>query len=84
MAGVLHDLKRAKVIGLETPGLVGRQEKFPVSDGGLVVLTTSVFFLKSGTKLWDTSVPLDEKLTYAEKMDQVFLEKTKNMLSRPD
>jgi len=84
MAGVLHDLKRAKVIGLETPGLVGRQEKFPVSDGSLVVLTTSVFFLKSGTKLWDTSVPLDEKLTYAEKMDQAFLEKTKNMLSRPD
>ncbi|MBC7364188.1 MAG: PDZ domain-containing protein [Candidatus Aminicenantes bacterium] len=84
VAGVLHDLKRAKIIGLETPGLVARQENFPVPDGSLVVLTTSVFCLKSGRKLWDTSVPLDEKLTYSENMDQTFLEKTKNLLPRPD
>lgn len=84
VAGVLHDLKRAKVIGLETPGLVGRQESFPMRDGSLVVLTTSVFCLNSGTKLWDSSVPLDQKLSYSEKMDQAFLEKTLDFIARPD
>lgn len=84
VAGVLHDLKRAMVLGLETPGLAGRQENFPVSDGSLVVLTTSVFTLKSGTKLWDTSVPLDEKLNFSEKLDESLLEKTIKFLSRPD
>jgi len=86
VAGVLHDSKRARVLGLETPGLVSRQETFSVADGSLVVLTSAVFSLKSGAKLWDVSVPLDEKLSYSEKLDQVFLEKTVNFLSlsRPD
>ncbi len=84
VAGVLHELKRARVLGLETPGLAGRQENFTVSDGSLVVLTTSVFTLNSGTKLWDNSVPLDEKLNFSDKMDEVLLEKTINFLSRPD
>jgi len=81
VAGVLKDLNRAKVIGLETPGLAGLQEIFPLSDGSLVVLTTAVYTLKSGTRLWENPVPLDAKLTYSEKIDQAFLEKTKEMLS---
>ncbi|MBC7361785.1 MAG: PDZ domain-containing protein [Candidatus Aminicenantes bacterium] len=84
IAAVLQDFKRAKVIGIETPGLVGKQEHFPISDGSLIVLTTAVFSLKSGTRLWDNSVPLDVKLTYAEKMEQTYLDKTRGLLTSAD
>jgi len=81
VAAVLREFQRAKVIGIETPGLVGKQENFPLSDGSLVVLTTAIFSLKSGTKLWDTSVPLDEKLPFTEKMDKAYHDKTISLLS---
>lgn len=84
IAAVLQDFKRAKVIGIETPGLVGKQEHFPIYDGSLIVLTTAVFSLKSGTRLWDKSVPLDVKLTYAEKMEQTYLDKTRGLLTSAD
>jgi len=43
VAGVLKDLIRAQTIGLETPGLAGIVESFPLADGSLAVLTTAVF-----------------------------------------
>ncbi|MCX8160684.1 MAG: S41 family peptidase [Candidatus Saccharicenans sp.] len=81
VAGVLKDLDRARTIGLETPGLAGLQESFPLSDGSLVVLTTAVFSLKSGAKLWDNSLPLDVKLSYSESMDKLYQDKTLALLS---
>jgi C-terminal peptidase prc len=84
IAAVFQDFKRAKVIGIETPGLVGKQEHFPLSDGSLVVMTTAVFSLKSGLKLWDNSVPLEAKLTYSEKIDQTYLDKTRSLLTSAD
>lgn len=84
IAGVLQDFMRGKAIGIETPGLVGKMEQFPLSDGSLVVLTAAVFRLKSGTKLWDNSVPLEAKLTYSENMDQIYLDKTRSLLKSVD
>ncbi len=81
VAGVLKDLDRARTIGLDTPGLAGIQETFPLSDGSLVVLTTAVFSLKSGTKLWDNSLPLDVKLPYSISMDKLYQDRTLNLLS---
>ncbi len=81
VAGVLKDLNRARTIGLETPGLAGIAESFPLSDGSLAVLTTAVFSLKSGIKLWDNSLPLDVKLTYSESMDKLYQDKTLGLLS---
>lgn len=81
IAGVLQEQKRAQVIGIETPGLVAKQQPFAINDGSLAVLTTAVFSLKSGTRLWEKSVPLDVKLTYSEKMDQTYLDKTRGLLS---
>lgn len=80
VAGVLKDLNRARIIGLETPGLAGIQESFPLPDGSLAVLTTAVFTLKSGLRLWENSLPLDVKLSYSEKMDQTYLDKTLGLL----
>lgn len=84
VAGVLRDLNRAKTIGLETPGLAGISESFPLSDGSLVVLTTAVFALKSGARLWDDSLPLDVKLPYSESMDKLYQDKTLNFLAAKD
>jgi len=84
IAGVLQEFKRGQTIGIETPGLVGKHEQFPLSDGSLVVLTTAVFRLKSGEKLWDKSVPLEAKLTYSENMDQIYLDKTRSLLKSVD
>lgn len=81
VAGVLKDLDRCRTIGLETPGLAGIQESFPLSDGSLAILTTAVFSLKSGTKLWDKSLPLDVKIPYSEAMDKLYRDKTLNLLS---
>lgn len=81
VAGVLKDLNRARTLGLETPGLAGIVESFPLADGSLVVLTTAIFSLKSGTKLWDNSLPLDEKLNYSESMDKLYQDKTISLLA---
>jgi len=81
VAAVLQDFKRARVIGVETPGLVGKQESFPLPDGSLVVLTTEIFSLKSGVKLWDNSIPLSTKLPFTSNMDKVYLDTTKKLLS---
>ncbi|MDH7493679.1 MAG: S41 family peptidase [Candidatus Saccharicenans sp.] len=81
VAGVLKDLNRAQTIGLETPGMAGLQESYPLSDGSLVVLTTALFSLKSGTRLWDNSLPLDAGISYSENMDKTYQDKTLNLLA---
>lgn len=81
IAGILKDLNRAQTVGLETPGLASLQESYPLSDGSLVVLTSAVFSLKSGTRLWDNSLPLDARISYSEKMDEAYQEKTLNLLA---
>lgn len=80
VAGVLKDFNRARTVGLNTPGLAGIQENFPLTDGSLVVMTTAVFSLKSGTRLWDKSLPLDARIPYSENMDKAYLDKTSELL----
>lgn len=81
VAGCLHELKGATVIGIETPGLVAQRENFPLDDGSLVVLVTSVFNLKSGQRLLDKSLPVDVKLTYSDKIDSDYLDRTREKLT---
>ncbi|HEK85245.1 MAG TPA: hypothetical protein ENO29_02670 [Candidatus Aminicenantes bacterium] len=84
IAGVLQDFKRAQTVGIDTPGLVGKQEPFSLPDGSLVVLTTEIFSLKSGVKLWDNSVPLSVKLSFSQDMDKAYLDRTKSLLASND
>jgi C-terminal processing protease CtpA/Prc len=81
IAGCLHELRQATIIGTETPGLVAQCENFPLDDGSLIVLVTSAFSLKSGLKLLDNSLPLDIKLSYSDKIDQDYFDKTKERLT---
>jgi carboxyl-terminal processing protease len=75
-AAVLRDQKRAKVVGITTPGLTGRREIFPLDQGDALVLTTAVFFLPSGDKLWGKGVTPDIKIDLRKMETKDYLEKT--------
>jgi C-terminal peptidase prc len=74
-AGILQELRKVKVVGFATSGLVGRTTLFPLDDGSAVILTSGVFALLSGRKLWgdglvpDAAIPIDklDEKTYLEK-----------------
>lgn len=80
-AGVLKDLKRAKVVGLPTPGLTGKQDLFPLDNGDALLLTTGVFCFNSGEKLWGKGVAPDAKLDLEKTDDAAYIEKTLGLIS---
>lgn len=80
VAGVLQDFKRAKVIGTSTPGLVGQQRFFPLEDGSGILLTSGVFFLSSGKKLWQQGITSDVPLKRDETSAKSYLDKTRSLL----
>lgn len=83
VAGILKDFKRARVVGLSTPGLVARNEYVPLEDGTSVLLTSGVFCLRSGVKLWGQGVEPDAKVESASSDIGAFLKKTQELLSSP-
>jgi C-terminal processing protease CtpA/Prc len=80
-AAVLKEFKRARLVGLATPGLSARYEFYPLEDGTSVVLTSGIFCLNSGTKLWGQGAEPDIPVEAEEQGFQSFLDKTKPLLS---
>lgn len=80
-AGVLKDLKKAKIVGLSTPGLTGKQDLFALDNGDALLLTTGVFCFASGEKLWGKGVAPDVKLDLDKTDDKAYTEKTLGLLS---
>lgn len=76
VAGVLRALKRAVVIGHETPGLAARQTLFHLEDGSALLLTTGVFALSTGELLWETGVVPDHDLGRQQAERAAYLKKT--------
>lgn len=76
VAGVLKESKRAKIIGLETPGLVAKQDFFPLEDGSGILLTSSLFHLNSGKTLWETGVMPDVKIESEDQSTDSYLKKS--------
>lgn len=58
-AGVLQKRKRARIIGIKTPGLTARQKLYRFDDGTGILLTTSVFYHFDDEKLWLKGVEPD-------------------------
>jgi carboxyl-terminal processing protease len=83
VAAVLREFKRAKVVGLPTPGLAAKREFFMLGDATSVFLTSGIFCLGSGEKLWGQGAEPDIKLEMQEQGFNVFLNKTKSLLSTP-
>ena len=76
VAAVLQETKKVKVIGTGTPGLVSRQELFPLQDESSVLVTSGVFTLASGKKLWEEGVVPDEKIGFEDQGPAAYLKRT--------
>jgi len=76
VAGVLQKFKRAKIIGLQTPGLTAKQKFFKLEDGSGLLLTSGIFHLNSGEKLWEKGVKPDVKIKMEEQSDSIYLKKS--------
>ncbi len=76
VAGVLQEFKRAKIIGLQTPGLAAKQKFFRLEDGSGLLLTSGIFHLISGEKLWEKGVKPDVKIKMEEQSDSIYLKKS--------
>ena len=81
-AGLLQELRKTKVVGFETPGLVGRRTLFQLDDGSAVLLTVSVFHLPSGRKLWDEGLKPDVPIPVDKLDEKNYLEKTLPLLAK--
>jgi len=81
VAAVFREFGRAKVVGLSTPGLAAKYEHFPLEDGTSVLLTSGVFCLNSGVKLWGRGVEPDVPVEADDQDFQAFLKKTQPLLS---
>jgi len=76
VAGVLQGFKRAKIIGLQTPGLTAKQKFFLLEDGSGLLLTSGIFHLNSGEKLWEHGVKPDVKIKMEDQSDNIYLKKS--------
>lgn len=76
VAGVLQELKRAKVIGSPTLGLTAKQNFFLFEDGSGLLLTSGIFFLRSDKKLWQNGIRPDVLIKTEDQTDSAYLEKS--------
>jgi len=82
VASVLKEFRKAKIIGLQTGGLVAKQQFFTFEDGSGLLLTSGVFTLGSGKKLWEKGVKPDIKIKKETQSQPEYLKKTLNILSK--
>lgn len=76
VAGVLQEFKRAKIIGLQTPGLTAKQKYIKLEDGSGLLLTSGIFHLNSGETLWEKGVKPDVKIKMEDQSDSIYLKKS--------
>ncbi len=80
VAGILQEARQVRVVGQETPGLAAREEMYPLADDSSVLLTSAVFALASGRKLWEKGVIPDYKIAPGSQGRQAYMEKTRTVL----
>jgi C-terminal peptidase prc len=76
VAGVLQEFKRARIIGSSTLGLVAQQDYFALDDGSGLLLTSGIFYLSSGKKLWRKGIKPDIKIEGKDQSTKVYLKKS--------
>ncbi len=81
VAAVLKDFQRAKVIGSQTSGLVAHQDLFPLEGGDALLLTTGIFCLNSGQKIWGKGLAVDIKLDPDDQEEKSYIAKTISLIS---
>jgi C-terminal peptidase prc len=73
VAGVLQEFKRTKIIGLQTLGLTAKQKFFILEDGSGLLLTSGIFYLNSGEKLWEIGVKPDVEIKREDQSNTTYL-----------
>jgi carboxyl-terminal processing protease len=81
-AGILQEIRKVKVVGFATSGLVGRTTLFQLDDGSAVLLTSGIFALPSGRKLWDDGLTPDAAIPIDKLNEKTYLEKTLPLLPK--
>jgi carboxyl-terminal processing protease len=76
VAGVLKEFKRGKIIGHPTLGLVAKQNIFVLDDGSGLLLTSGIFYLRSGEKLWEKGIKPDIKINGEDQSLSTYLKKS--------
>jgi len=76
VAGVLKEFKKGKIIGLPTLGLVAKQNIFVLDDGSGLLLTSGIFYLRSGEKLWEKGIKPDIKINGEDQSLSTYLKKS--------
>jgi carboxyl-terminal processing protease len=82
VAGVLQEFRKARVLGLPTPGVVATTESFPLKDGSSIILVRGVFSLLSGRSLWGQGVNPDITVPVTDQSDKAYLAKTLPLLPK--
>lgn len=75
-AGLLQELKRARVVGQKTLGLAARQTMFSLEDKSALLLSSAAYHLPSDKTLWGAGLQPDAGLEDEEPSDKAYLEKT--------
>ncbi len=81
-AACLRESRKAKSVGVLTPGLTARQNVYPLAGGDALLLTTGVFATASGEKVWSKGITPDVKLDYDKQDRKIYVEKTLALLAR--
>jgi carboxyl-terminal processing protease len=82
VAGILQTVGKAKVVGLATPGVAARTERFALKDESSIILTTAVFSLPSGRSLWGQGLEPDVALKPDDQSDDAYFAKTLPLLPK--
>jgi len=80
VAAVLQEMRQAKIIGAPTFGLTAKQELFSLEDGSALLLTTGIFHLNSGKKLWEKGVEPEVEIEVKDQSFKAYLGKTLDIL----
>lgn len=76
VAAVLQDFKKAEIVGFQTPGLVARQDLYPLEDGSGLLLTSEIFLLPQEKDVWQKGVMPDKQMEDDKQDSRHYLAKT--------
>ena len=82
VAAGLRESRKAKAVGVLTPGLAARQDVYPLAGGDAILLTTGVFGTASGEKVWAKGITPDIKLEFDKQDRKIYLDKTLGLVAR--
>jgi C-terminal peptidase prc len=82
VAGILMDFQRATTIGTNTPGLLARQNFYPLEDGSALLLTSEIFYFKDGREMWLKGITPDHEIEEKHPRFDHYLKKTQEILPK--